>query len=250
MNDAGRLMDATVDWCEYNFAVTEHIAEFWNTISSLPMIIMGIAGIYFSRKYAILNKRFSFAFICLAAVGFGSAMFHGTLQRRWQLMDEAPMLLVNHVLVFCLLHTDPEKDHDIVFSSIILAVSFSLEVFIYVYLHWYWVFVVGWIVGVGAQFYLGVPRMRQMSPSGWRLTVLTMTLLAIGLTLWLSEHALCRHVQFLQFHSIWHLLAGYGSFCWILALIVFRAEAMSLSAETRSIGGAPLYVVVHSPKSE
>ena len=29
-----------IDWCETNYAVTPHVAEFWNTLSSLPMLLV------------------------------------------------------------------------------------------------------------------------------------------------------------------------------------------------------------------
>lgn len=35
---------STIEWCEENYAVSPYIAEFWNTISSLVMAYVAIAG--------------------------------------------------------------------------------------------------------------------------------------------------------------------------------------------------------------
>ena len=48
---------ATIDWCESNYAVTSYIAEFWNTVSNLVMILFPMYGIYWSWKHSSLQKK-------------------------------------------------------------------------------------------------------------------------------------------------------------------------------------------------
>ena len=38
------LPTSTIDWCEQNYAVTPYVAEFFNTVSSLAMVLAGVLG--------------------------------------------------------------------------------------------------------------------------------------------------------------------------------------------------------------
>ena len=62
-------VDSSIDWCEPNYAVTNYIAEFFNTLSSIPMIFWCICGIYLTRKYVTKEKRWIFAFLGLGFTG-------------------------------------------------------------------------------------------------------------------------------------------------------------------------------------
>lgn len=68
---------STVDWCELNYTVSHYVAEFFNTISSLSIVFVGLLGII--HHYKTLETRFIVGFGSVALVGLGSAAFHGTL---------------------------------------------------------------------------------------------------------------------------------------------------------------------------
>ena len=78
---------ASIDWCELNYATTPYIAEFYNTVSSLCIVLAGCIGLAM-----VCPLRYKVAFACIAVVGLGSAMFHMTLLKQWQASDEVPML--------------------------------------------------------------------------------------------------------------------------------------------------------------
>ena len=104
-------VDSTVDWCEANYIVTSYVAEFYNTLSSVPMIIWGIIGIVLTRKYCCKDLKYTAAFTGLSFVGIGSSAFHGTLRFHAQLLDELPMLYGTFALWYCFLfvHSPPSK---------------------------------------------------------------------------------------------------------------------------------------------
>jgi dihydroceramidase len=102
---------ATIDWCESNYEITEYIAEFWNTVSNLVMIVLPLYGIYWSFKHnAKIPKNSITVFhvpktviwcnIGLILVGIGSWMFHMTLLYSMQLLDEIPMIFGSGILVY------------------------------------------------------------------------------------------------------------------------------------------------------
>jgi hypothetical protein len=80
-------------WCEADYEVTEYVAEFWNTLTSLTIIFWGVYGFWFhhSSRYG-LELRFWFSFGAFIFVGLGSFLFHSTLWRAGQVLDEMPMV--------------------------------------------------------------------------------------------------------------------------------------------------------------
>jgi len=86
------IQTALIDFCEKNYEVTIYIAEFWNTISNIIIIILALYGI----KNTI-NNNFSYIFtiqyLSIVFVGIGSAMFHSTLRYAEQQLDEIPMMI-------------------------------------------------------------------------------------------------------------------------------------------------------------
>ncbi|KAF9408011.1 Alkaline ceramidase 3 [Podila epigama] len=86
------------DWCENNYDRTQYIAEFFNSLSSLSMILVGFAGMYL---HAGFEKRFLLTFGSIVIVGIGSIAFHGTLLFPLQMLDELPMLYCILTLFYC-----------------------------------------------------------------------------------------------------------------------------------------------------
>jgi len=88
---------SNIDWCEENYAVTQYIAEFWNTLSSGLFVVMAVLGGWQTRK---LGVRYVIPFTSLAVVGLGSMYFHSTLSRLGQDLDEGPMACLGASLIF------------------------------------------------------------------------------------------------------------------------------------------------------
>ena len=91
---------ATIDWCENNYEVTKYIAEFWNTVSNLVMILLPMYGLYWSLKQKRSKQLNNFSipsstlavYFALMMIGTGSWLFHMTLLYPMQLLDELPMV--------------------------------------------------------------------------------------------------------------------------------------------------------------
>ena len=82
---------ATIDWCELNYAQTPYIAEFVNTLTNIPTILLGLYGAATILLNG-LNRRYALVHLGLALIGIGSTGFHASLRWEWQLMDELPMV--------------------------------------------------------------------------------------------------------------------------------------------------------------
>eukprot|EP01084_Bolivina_argentea_P224109 379033_1 len=113
-------VDSLQDWCEPNYVITFYIAEFFNTLSSIPMILCCIIGIYFARKAKIKEPRYMLCFLSLGITGIGSCLFHGTLRYYMQLMDELPMMIANMVFIYTILESDKKPKANTNYNLIIL----------------------------------------------------------------------------------------------------------------------------------
>ncbi|CCC68288.1 hypothetical protein NCAS_0B02040 [Naumovozyma castellii] len=93
---------STIDWCEQNYVVSPYIAEWANTISNISYLI---AALYSTRSTYRngLELRFYLIGAGYALVGVGSSLFHMTLQYRFQLLDELPMIYAMSIPVWSLI---------------------------------------------------------------------------------------------------------------------------------------------------
>lgn len=82
---------SSIDWCETNYAITPYVAEFYNTLTNLPSVLLGLWGCYASLKGG-LRRRYAAGYLGLVVIGVGSFGFHASLRWEWQLMDELPMV--------------------------------------------------------------------------------------------------------------------------------------------------------------
>lgn len=82
---------AAINWCEKDYVVSRYIAEFWNSVSNLPFILLAVAGLYHSFYYR-LSFRNALQYIAFGIVGLGSFLFHATLRFHAQMWDEVPMV--------------------------------------------------------------------------------------------------------------------------------------------------------------
>lgn len=102
--------DASIQWCEKDYHVSPYVAEFWNTLSSLPIALFGLLGWIAAKKHAQAEMRFDLAFFGLFIVGLGSTAFHATMRRYAQSMDELPMMWACTMLLWNAVDFRPPAD--------------------------------------------------------------------------------------------------------------------------------------------
>lgn len=219
----GLWAPASVDWCEPNYALVAWVAEGWNTLSSLPMMALGLYGAAWARRE---GGRFVVAFLGLALVGVGSAAFHGTLLRGPQALDELPMVYLGLITVWAVqLRERPEGEGGWLAAGMaVFAAAFTLTYAMipqyFPFFVWTYAGLVTWLVlrsvAVTAR---GTPQMQRLLAGS------ALTYLGTLVGCWLPEHVWlpCDHpLQALQLHAWWHLGAGWGTYLWIVWAIVDR----------------------------
>lgn len=231
---------ANVNWCEADYVVFRGVAEFWNTLSSLAMVCHGVYGIL--RHWGQVETRFIVAFLMLIVVGFGSMLFHGTLWRSMQLMDELPMLWCNGVFIYVVLTIeDPREVPMRVPTAIGLSALTLLETVLVTLFdkNNQNVFLMSYLGGV---FFLVVASSRlnrKFNPKSTGLLMeLAVLFYVLGGFVWLVDRNFCLQVRFLNLHAVWHLLASSGTFTSIVAWLYVRHVAMGDKPRIR--GTVPL----------
>src|SRR5262245_35718081 len=63
------------------------IPHFWNVVSNLPFIAVGVAGLWQFRR----NPAIAFLFLAIAMAGFGSGYYHLASNDRTLFWDRFPM---------------------------------------------------------------------------------------------------------------------------------------------------------------
>jgi len=244
-------VDVTMDWCEGNYEVVSYIAEYWNTISSLPIIALGLFGAFNTRRHATLDLRFTLGFLMLALVGCGSAAFHATLRRQAQMLDELPMMFGNMFLVYALVENEAKVKYGWKLPAVLAGICVGVT---YIYLHaagfGLFMFIYTSVTtGVMVRaLYCAYKLSRQAStPSnrvGLSLFIWSELTYVGGFALWLLDMFLCEHVQHLHFHSFWHLGAGCGTYLLIQFQVALRCQKLKNNVRLLRYHGATLPQVV------
>lgn len=187
---------ANIEWCEYilhPYQYSYYIAEFWNTLSSLIIIIIGIWELY--RRYFEANL-----IIPIITTGLGSTIFHATQSYIGQVIDELSMVLIAFVLL-CQLYRHNIKIINylqfLVFSLIyIRTLSFALFITCFSIL----------VVLIIGKCY----DLNRINKTHNRILMKGIFGFTTAVLLWISERMVCYEdsmIDIWHFHALWHLLS-------------------------------------------
>ncbi|KAK7125550.1 hypothetical protein R3I93_021045 [Phoxinus phoxinus] len=251
---------STLDWCEENYVVSYYIAEFWNTVSNLIMILPPIYGAIQTCKDG-LEVRYVWSFLGLAAVGIGSWSFHMTLQYEMQLLDELPMIYSCCVFVYCLYECF-KQERAVNYFSITLLLTFSIIVSV-VYLIWKEpVFhQVMYAVLVAFLVIRSVFIVTWVYPWLRALGFTSLTVFLLGFVLWNIDNILCDSLRatrqrlppvigaVTQLHAWWHILTGLGSYLHILLSLQIRSTYLKHRPKVKFLCGVWPMLHIESQKA-
>lgn len=222
---------ATLDWCEENYVVSHYIAEFWNTLSNLAMIIPSFSGFYYACKNK-LECRVMLCFLSLALVGFGSWNFHMTLLYEMQLFDELPMLWGSLMLVYVLVtHLYSVFEKSLLYNWLLTLSLISygiISTVIYLNFKTPILFQVAYGILVTLMLYFDICVVKY-KPCDVKIFYTAIAFYYGGFCLWLVDNFYCNSLRqlrkdtlpifispFTQLHAWWHFMAGYGAYLHIL----------------------------------
>lgn len=223
---------ASVDWCEANYAHSQYVCEWFNTLSSSMMVVVGLLGAYWHRR--TLERRFMLIFASVVLVGIGSASFHGTLLSELQMLDELPMLYTAALMVYILLEIRPQRRFGrwlpTVLAGYAVAASYGAA-----FLRGQAQFFSFQVSFAALEFYGLYLTWRIHRQSRDRMqrrlfrTGIALYFVAIGL--WFIDLRFCETIGALgfpnpQLHAWWHVLVSCGLYALILVIAFRRCEEL------------------------
>ncbi|KAL7413376.1 ceramidase [Mrakia frigida] len=223
---------ALIDWCEQNYQVSSHVAEFWNTLSNIPFMGMAIFGVYKTLHHG-LPARFAASYLGMGLVGLGSFWFHATLKWEAQLCDELPMIWFSSYMMWSAFDSSPGFS---VNSSSILSLVGLFSTLIALTHHYvshpnpvHHQLLFGFILISTALRTTYLIRQLPSSQAKVKNAISTMfakgvASFVLGFAAWNADNLWCDTLEswrerlpffigaLLQFHSWWHALTGLGVF--------------------------------------
>lgn len=275
---------ATIDWCERNYEVTYYIAEFWNTVTNLVMILFPIYSVYWSLKqrskqtkqlsklkkhnsnadklFYVVPMPFIYCQLGLMMVGIGSWMFHMTLLYSMQLLDELPMIWASAILIYSYYDLiEITSNHKKSYSNLVLAATVLYCIVVSVIYVFFYKDPVFHEVAYGIMVFFivfeSIYLIRKFKLSSW-LSALSIVYYGSGFVLWNVDNKFCSYLQayrttidslfdlsekssaiklllsilipilksISEFHGLWHILTGYGTWLILLFLIETHHKLM------------------------
>jgi len=217
---------STIDWCEHNYVHSDYVAEFWNTISSVCVILAGLYNAHHCQTNRYESRLFYLS-LAIAVTGVGSVLFHATLKYEMQLLDELPMLWIMCIWWYCWI----EVEHKTVkrkwlAPALLLVASFITVIHAYygfvAVFHWFFASLS--IVGYGFIFHFIYHSNDRVGNSlGW--TYLGVSSFAVFL--WGLDQLFCEQFYSVfnpQLHAVWHILVAFTTYVSVPLVCYVRAK--------------------------
>jgi dihydroceramidase len=233
---------SSIDWCELNYEHTPYVCEFFNTLSSLALVVAGAVGVLLHRR--ALETRFLLAFAGLSIVGLGSIAFHATLRFELQMLDELPMLYAVILLVYILLEDGPLPRFGPWLSFVLLGHA-ALVTYLCAFTRGILQFYL-FQFSFGSLEFFSLYRCYRLYKKAKRETARRlfragMSLYGVAIVLWFIDIRFCGAMRALpsfgipnpQLHAWWHVLVSAGFFLLVLLIAFERAQTLGHDPEIR-----------------
>ncbi|XP_059447314.1 alkaline ceramidase-like [Corylus avellana] len=239
------------EWCEKNYVYSSYIAEFYNTISNIPCILLAIIGLVNALRQRF-EKRFSVLHLSNMALAIGSMLYHATLQRVQQQGDETPM--VWEMLLYIYILYSPDWHYRSTMPTFLFLYGAAFAV-----VHALVRFGIGFKVHYAILCLLCIPRMYKyyiytQDMHAKRLAKLYLATLFLGTLCWLFDRLMCENIAgwYLnpQGHAFWHAFMGFNSYFANTFLMFCRAQQLGWNPKVVHFIGLCPYVKIQKPKTQ
>ena len=196
--------DVSVSFCENKYNVSNYIAEYYNTMSALSYVIVGL--LFYNTKLKKLSK-------IIILLGMGTALLHSTLRFYGQWLDEISMLILSFYIIkeirqmrfgfttsewYLLLLIFPYFLFERYFSYFFMVFS-SLQIYTYT---------------------ISRKKYDECTREVYYLIKAYLIVLILSSICWVGDQLFCDYVQNYQLHAVWHVGTSLALFFGLFALII------------------------------
>ena len=221
------LIAPSIRFCETPYARYSTISEYFNTLSSLSYIIVGLLYLkYILCDKIVLPKDYQvFISLHLVLIGCGSALFHAIPRFDMELLDELPMLSLMFVLMYYVIDKHPWLSlsvplHRRMYYALFLGVGCTTMKYVITrdYAYFFMPFTVLLVINIGVYGHYccmvcAMEKERQQLKHA-------LALLLCSQIAWQIEQYLVRHeIQSIHcnwLHAVWHVLSALCLYVWLV----------------------------------
>ncbi len=196
--------DVSVSFCEDKYIVSNYIAEYYNTMSALSYVIVGLM---FSRTRL---KRLSKIIMML---GVGTALLHGTLRFYGQWLDEVSMLILSFYIIKEVRWIRFKKSTSELYLFPLIIPYFVLQKY----------FSYFFIIFASLQIYtykITKKDYEKASKREYYLIKAYSIVLIFSTFCWLLDQLVCEYVREYNLHAVWHSGTALSLLLGLNALII------------------------------
>ncbi|GAB2295691.1 hypothetical protein Dimus_029845 [Dionaea muscipula] len=242
---------STVECCEKNYVYSSYIAEFFNTVSNIPGILLALIGLTNALRQRF-EKRFSVLYLSNLALVIGSVLYHATLQRVQQQSDETPM--VWELLLYLYILYSPDWHYRSTMPTFLFFYGAAFAV-VHQLVHLRIAFKLHYVL----LCLLCIPRMYKYyiytsDLPAKRLAKMYLATLILGSLCWLGDRLFCKEISEWYFnpqgHALWHVLMCFNSYLGNTFLMFCRAQQLGWNPQVAHLMGFLPYVKIEKPKTQ
>lgn len=245
---------SSVDWCEPNHQHFDTVAETYNTFSSIAYLLVEIWFIYTAERLYRTNAftkklRLTRTYLEIfggLVVGVGTYLFHMTLLREHQMLDELSMNATILVHIYAMYNMDDEEEgkyetgfrktlqcfglfntSKAFISGMICLTLFMVSLVAYdntIPIVFQTLFGLSILSAVGLSivqctknYQVSVEHARHFATAKRDKIILLGSVVGcslLGFGVWLVDNNFCPHYEHLKLHAWWHLFTALAAYIW------------------------------------
>ncbi|KAL3519388.1 hypothetical protein ACH5RR_017537 [Cinchona calisaya] len=243
----GGPVTSTCEWCEKNYVYFSHIAEFFNTLSNIPCIVLALIGLVNSLRERF-ERRFSILHVSNMILGIWNVLYHATSYRVLHQSDETPVIWETLLYIYVLYSPDWQYRRTMPTFLVLYGAIFAV-------VHSHLQLRIGFKVHFVILCLLCIPRMYKYylyttNLHAKQVAKLYAVTLVVGTVCWLFDRVLCKESWLVnpQGHAMWHIFMGFNSYFANTFLMFCRAQQRGWAPRILHYFGILPYVKIRKPK--